>query len=221
MWFSTWLACGGPAPVPSVPPVSPVSPTPPIAPAAPPVPAATPVAPVPPSDPLPAGLAAEVVQQGACPFECCSYNEHWVLSAAVPLHDAFDGKVISTLPAGTKLTGLTGTVKVVPGVARVTRPHPLPRGDGTSVSAEVGKKVYVLDNLGEGYSNVWYEGATYETEVWFNTGDGCKDAGDGCWAETITAPRQRWWARVRGPTGQEGWIDMDNAAAIAGVDGCG
>lgn len=215
MWW--WLACGGPAVVPDrTEAPARVEPKP-----ASDVPKTDTPAAEAPAAPLPPGLPAEVVHEGACPFECCNYNDHWVPSADVPLRAAIDGDPIGTVPAKSTIQGITGTVKVKPGVARVTRAYTLQAEDGSRIQTQPGKLVYTLDNLGEGFANVWYEGKTYQGEAWFLV-EPCTDrTSDGCWAETVTAPKQRWWAKVKTATGQEGWIDMDNAAPIGGVDGCG
>lgn len=153
----------------------------------------------------------------ACPFEGCSYRE-WTARKPVAVYDTWKRKrqVLANLSPGDKVTGVTGVVITFrPAIIRMDRDLPaagLKRGD----------TIQLYTNQGEGFSAAWFNGHYYpEFDITFARwpdGEGCRGAT--CAGTFIEKGKQAWWAKVKLPSGQTGWVNMDDAE-FDGVDALG
>jgi hypothetical protein len=148
-----------------------------------------------------------LTDEGACPFECCTYRE-WSVKADTPLLEkpADGSKIVGKALKGTRIQGLTGTVIVTtPGQIEVLRPHTGAFGK----EYKAGDTVWVYTERGEGYFKVWHRGEMYDEEAGFMCHDmGCWDrcVEEGtCWGQRITFPKSLWWVKVRTKEGVVGW----------------
>jgi hypothetical protein len=142
-----------------------------------------------PSDPF--------ISRNVCPFECCVYRD-WVAQADVKVYDKPNGSVILTLHKDEHVTGLTGEVHAHPVrfvFPRRDREHKVPAGG----------VVYVLHDLGEGFSRVWYRGTLLDVEIPDYDGPPLD---------------YTWWAKIKTRSGRIGWVNM-NASEFGNVDQCG
>jgi hypothetical protein len=77
---------------------------------------------------------------------------------------------------------------------------------------------------GEGSFKVWYHGAMRDEDLGFSPyggteGDRCQVSDAGCWGALEEPLKMTWWAKLRAPTGVEGWsIVTEN---FSGTDACG
>ncbi|HEX2205219.1 MAG TPA: hypothetical protein VHG91_18060 [Longimicrobium sp.] len=160
------------------------------------------------------------VARGACPFECCRYNDAWAATEAVRAFAAErdTSRVAFTISAGERFTGVTGNVHLDRvGVVVVRRAVDAGRdAEGSPRSFAAGDTVHVLDYLGEDFFRLRHRGRVLEAQRFWG------EVGDTGWdGELVAAPVARWWAKVRDRAGREGWVDMDAAPFIEGVDACG
>ena len=136
----------------------------------------------------------------ACPFEGCTYRG-WTAR-----------KPVARLAAGDKVTGVAGVVITIrPGKIRMDRDLPedgLRRGD----------TVLVYTNLGEGHAKVWFKGRFYpEFDTTFARTGGPPCSESSCSGSYVDMGMKTWWAQVKLPSGQIGWVNMDEAE-FDGVD---
>lgn len=136
------------------------------------------------------------VDNGACPFECCTYRE-WTVEKPTTLVDRPNGKVaVTTLRKGDVIRGLTGTVISTPIAAKATRDIP-------ETPIKKGDTFYVLHYEGEGYWKVWFEGKI--TSVHQSVMD-------------VPHPKSDWWVKVKDSHGNVGWALSQ--ATFAHQDAC-
>ena len=116
--------------------------------------------------PSPSVLSFPYVVEPACPGEGCTYDE-WLTCGTVPVYASLGDPrdPVVTLEANERFEVLTGAVVVDrPGIVAVTRPsRPVPFLSGEDIF-QPGDTLYVLDYLGEGFYNTWFQGEFYETE---------------------------------------------------------
>lgn len=167
-------------------------------------------------------LTLPYVAEGACPFECCTYRE-WRATAEMTVRrePSDTAQAAFTLAAGEAFRGLDGRVVVTePGVVAVRR-RIEPEVPGQPAFTP-GDTLYPLDHLGEGWFRVWYRGRTVETSSFsWAPLDAPPATRDSAAAVVLRDPTSEWWARVRNGEGRTGWLRMDGAPFIEGVDACG
>ena len=96
------------------------------------------------------------------------------------------------LPAGTRVTALTGVVvTVVPGIVELPAPADVETKEGT-VPMKAGEVFYLLTYQGEGFGKVWIKGGV-RTDV------------DLSRFKPKRGPTAIWWVQVRNARGQIGW----------------
>ena len=119
---------------------------------------------------------------GACPFEGCTYRAWTATTQTAILSDRRDGApVIFTVKKGEKVTGLTGVViTIVPGEVKVLKPVVV---DGSPVRP--GETIYLLHYEGEGFYKVWYMGKIAIPEM------GDSDV------KFVRKPETVWWVKIR------------------------
>jgi len=123
------------------------------------------------------------VDDGACPFECCTYRQRTV-EKPTRLVDAPNGKkVVGTLSEGDVVQGLTGKVISTPIAAKADRDIP-------ETPIKAGDTFYVLHYEGEGYWKVWFQGkiASVHQSVM-----------------DVPHPKAEWWVKIKDSQGNTGW----------------
>ena len=163
------------------------------------------------------------VDEGACPFECCTYRE-WTAETKLTAYESHDpksrGRVVFTLAPGERVTALTGIVRTtVAGEVKVTART---RVDET-LTFEPGDRVFLLAPVGEGFMNGWYRGRVLEEfdATMFGRPEDCAKW-QKCTGTIERRPEIDWWVRVRNTKGQSGWVLMPrDKPAFNGPDACG
>lgn len=123
------------------------------------------------------------IDQGACPFECCTYRE-WVARTDVTLLDIPNGKsVVGHIKKGEKVLALTGEVHSVPLQVVAHKDYP-------DAGVKTGDTIYILHYIGEGYWKVWHDGKVVEVEDF--PGKSLK-------------PKTTWWVKLKTSSGGIGW----------------
>lgn len=141
------------------------------------------------------------IDQGACPFECCTYRE-WGTKEASKLYaePRTSSPIVGTTEKGTTVKAQTGEVHTKPGKLVVKRDV------GTFRKGDV---LWVYTYLGEGTFRIWYRGTFIKDYV---------DSDD--WGYFETVPDSVWWVKIRTPEGIEGWTNepgsFSNQDACAG-----
>jgi hypothetical protein len=154
---------------------------------------------------------------GACPFECCTYQE-WESEKAVTAYSqrSETSPAAFSVVKGEKILAVTGVVITTRyGVVKLrsagkygylktsTPPEP-------QLSLQAGEVIYTLHYEGEGSYLFWYKGKTYS--------DGIGDSGDDEHFDVVSKPDYVWWAKLKNAGGKIGWTkDID---AFAHVDRC-
>ena len=131
------------------------------------------------------------VDNGACPFECCTYRE-WSVDKATAVRSAMrDGASIAfRLKKGERVRGVTGVVITSqPGEVRVLKRTKIGR-----VTANPGDTLYLLTYIGEGFHKVWFKGKITEEETFDETK-----------FKAVRQPKSVWWVKVKNSRGQIGW----------------
>ncbi len=153
---------------------------------------------------------------GACPFECCTYRE-WETREDVSLltDPKVDASVISKIPKLTKVRAITGKVVTTrPGQFRVTV------GRQSYKNNDI---IYIYTYLGEGVYRTWYKGEMLDLDL------GCCSDGSipncytkndiDCWGKIIINPVSTWWAQIETVDRHVGWTkDTDK---FDNQDSCG
>lgn len=144
-------------------------------------------------------LAAEprppesMTEEGACPFECCTYRE-WTVLVDTPLREAPNdrARILGKARKGATVQGLTGIVIVTkPGQMEVLRDY---SSAESGHSYQRGDIVWIYTERGEGFFEVWHDGETYDEEAAFMYQDrggraSCVDAGT-CWEREWRSPNR-------------------------------
>lgn len=158
---------------------------------------------------------AQLVDDGACPGECCGYGE-WTTVRAVKVlaRPAVGAATIATLAAHIPVNALTGRVVTTAGEFVVKRRHgPYSPGD----------VLFVYTYLGEGFFKIWHRGRLYEEELGFSPhggsrGSRCTEPLE-CWGELRRKHHSTWWVKLALPGGKSGWTRDIQSFAIKGVCG--
>ena len=145
------------------------------------------------------------IDKGACPFECCTYRR-WDVIKPTDMRSAMSDKssIIFHLKAGEKVLGITGVVITTQsGIVRVMKNTTLQK-----TSVKRGDELFLLTNLGEGFSKIWFKGRIFEGDPY---------------DESIYRPvRERksiWWVKVKNRKGRIGWSRQPEN--FGNVDQCG
>lgn len=173
-----------------------------------------------------ADLTFPLVQEGACPGECCVYGA-WMALGEVPVHAERRGDrdTLFTLREQELFVAVTGEVHVLePAVVVLREPLTMlamrPGGTGLdSLRFAPGDTVYALDYVGEGFFNLWVDRSIWEVEAFWGTLEDPRGLDMPAWAETD--PVTEWWVRIRTNDGREGWLEMMRGVPIRGYDACG
>jgi len=137
--------------------------------------------------------------EGACPFEGCTYRA-WTTNMPVRVltERRQDAPVAFELPKGARVTALTGVVvTVVPGIVELTDAVQVQTGQGVIPMRE-GQVFYLLTYQGEGRSKAWINGGIH-TDV------------DVTRLKPKRSATAVWWVKVRNARGQVGWTHHPEA----------
>ena len=158
-------------------------------------------------------------EDGACPFQCCTYRA-WTVDWDTDLRsDRQDAAPVAFHVAlGDTVQALTGVVTTTK-VGRASASRQVTIG-GNSLVVPAGETIYLLRNTSGGDWNIWVNGVfdrQYIPSQGYCNGD--RKSSDEC-AITITEqPQTVWWARVRNSRGQEGWTrEIEH---FGNIDACG
>jgi hypothetical protein len=159
---------------------------------------------------------AVYVEQGACPFECCTYREWWA-STPTPVYASPSSSAaqIRMLKKGEHVKGVTGFVRTQAGEFVVTRNHGRYRAGDT---------IWVYSYRGEGFFLVWFKGKMYGEDLGFSpyggsSGTRCQSDAANCWGHLKAEHSSEWWIKLRLRDGRIGWTNRGND--YANKDACG
>lgn len=148
-------------------------------------------------------LVLPFIVKNSCPFEGCTFGEWEVLkNTKVFRNPKSDSPVTGELVVGTKADIVTGLSYVTPGEAIVTG-KPYSHED----LIDPKKKIYILDYIGEGYSQIFQNGNFINTKI-AREKNQCKETSNWryCWVKVLRPPIIKWWVQVKGM----GWVLMEN-----------
>jgi hypothetical protein len=141
--------------------------------------------------------------EGACPFECCTYREWTINTETVFYNDRnTSSEVVFKSFKNEIVTGLPGVViTLVPGESAVKKAITL--GQDDRVDAKPKDVLYLLHYEGEGFFKFWFRGKVYSDEFPF-----ANEKNEHL--ETLSEPQTVWWVKVRNGSGQTGWSKETN-----------
>jgi hypothetical protein len=155
------------------------------------------------------------VDEGACPFECCTYRK-WIVEEETRLFERKDAasRVVATIKPFGVVNARTGVVLTRPGTLKIVWDHgPFKKGE----------TVHVLTNRGEGFYKVWHRGEIVDADVgvlvYRQEQKQCQQPSAECWGELETKPESIWWVHIETSTGKAGWTDQPKNFSHA--DACG
>lgn len=155
------------------------------------------------------------VDEGACPFECCTYGI-WRVDKPTELYSEpnHESRAIRHLAAGSLIDADGGKVITQARRFAVKRDH---------AEYRRGDVLWVYTYLGEGFFRVWHAGQMEEEQLEFSpeggtAGDRCQDSERLCWGELDRPLRTTWWIRIRDHDGRDGWTDAPEN--FSGNDAC-
>jgi hypothetical protein len=178
------------------------------------------------------------VDDGACPFECCTYRDwvaqgqfravkHWRPDGAGRRAPAF------MIVKGERVTAMTGVVMTTQaGEVRVTRDSVIDVYSKRFPSARqqiklaAGDRLFLLTSQGEGYMSGWHKGTLLESfdAAAIGPADACATRKDGCIGTLEKAPESEWWVKIRNRSGAIGWVLIPKGFAKPSfdrMDACG
>jgi hypothetical protein len=172
-----------------------------------------------------AGVSPFYEDEGACPFECCTYRE-WTATELTVVHENRDSTsgVVFSLQPDEKVIGITGVVVTVePGVAVVTRPLTVTCG-AESLTARPGETFDLLHYEGEGFFKFKFRGRLCSGDVPWPTGTEKEHGSFGDRGpvlnhiRTESLPKTVWWVNLKNRAGKTGWSNEPDH--FAHVDAC-
>lgn len=125
------------------------------------------------------------VSEGACPFEGCIYRD-WIANRTVELMNRPGGRPVAKIHQGESVSAITGRIYTHPLAFRVEQ------SPSKKPLVKAGSTIYLLHPIGEGFWLVWHQSKVFPMDPQY--------AGLG--------PKYEWWARVKTPSGQTGWVLM-------------
>jgi hypothetical protein len=158
-------------------------------------------------------------EDGACPFQCCTYRE-WTVEgdtdlrsdrhdeAPVAFHAALQDRVLA-------LTGVVTTTKA--GRASASRQVTI---GAKQLVVPAGETIYLLRNVSGGDWSIWFNGVIDRQYIASKAYcSGGQQSSDECAITVTEQPETVWWAKVRNSRGQEGWTrQIEN---FGNIDACG
>jgi hypothetical protein len=146
-----------------------------------------------------------VIDYNACPFEGCTFRK-WKVTKESTLYSSWrEGRTeIARVKPGDDVLGLTG-------VHITRRPDQiLVKASIPSLDLKPGDVILRYMYVGEGFANIWYNGAWHkESDCSFVTeksGDGCSRD---CSAVVTEDGVKEWWVKIKTADGKVGWVLVD------------
>lgn len=165
------------------------------------------------ADSRPFQLNESFVVEGACPFECCSYNPEWRAEEEIAVYSAprDTSTMFAKLAPETIFSATGGNVHVDPIGIYVVEERIKDRWD--PIELLPGDTIFVFDYMSEGYWNYWHDGRFLYGQAFWDESDF-----DYVWppnkdikARAIRQVGHEWWVSVVTPAGEAGWIRMADA----------
>jgi hypothetical protein len=161
------------------------------------------------------------VEQGVCPFECCTYRG-WTATDSIIVYRV-EGSTDTSfllLPADS-FTAVTGNVHLIHvGVVLIRQAMETEAEDSfPQAHLSVGDSAFVLSYRGEGWYDVWIAGKVRHLPAFWDDRREDPRPTDRP-GRLIREPEDIWWVQIRAPDGRTGWIRMDHAE-VSGSDACG
>lgn len=156
------------------------------------------------------------LDQGACPFECCTYRSWTAERSTTVLSERRRGaRKAFDLEPGEKVAALTGLVETT--AAGVVRVHEaVTVGDtGHRVELRPGDEVFMLHYQGEGFGLFWFRGKTFTDQFW---GSELGFVNGRRIFEILALPEVTWWVQIRNAKGETGW--SEHPEDYDGADQC-
>lgn len=154
------------------------------------------------------------IDQGACPFECCTYRLWRAKKVVVAYAEPKKGASVAfTIKNGQQVTAETGfVVTSKAGITKVLKPIKLGYDKDSKSSApkplldlKPGELLYTLHYLGEGFDLFWYKGRVYSDQISSDKVDPDPPAPE-LNLQALSLPEADWWVKVRTKEGRIGWI---------------
>jgi len=144
---------------------------------------------------------------GACPFECCTYRRWSVDTDTVIYKDQSEKSGVAfRVRKGEHVVGLTGVVITLkPGKAAVRKATTIGEGK-RKTRVKPGDVLYLMHYLGEGFYKTWFRGVIYDLEM-------------STTIQVLTEPDTVWWVKVRNNRNQVGWSKQNDN--FGDMDSCG
>ena len=167
------------------------------------------------------GPPANYRDNGACPFECCTYRRWTVDKDTVIYKDQSEKSGVAfRVKKGEHVVGVTGVVITLkPGKAIVRKAMTI--GQDRKIRVKPGDVLYLLHYMGEGYYKIWFKGRIYENEMPTAPDEVGKPPARGKQEsiEVQSEPDAVWWVKVKNRRNQIGWSKQtDN---FGNMDACG
>jgi hypothetical protein len=154
------------------------------------------------------------IDQGACPFECCTYRLWKAKEVVVAYVEPKEGAPVAfTIKKRQQVTAETGfVVTSKAGITKVLKPiklgyekdskDPTPK---PLLDLKPGELLYTLHYLGEGFDLFWYKGKVYSDQISSDKPDPSPPAPERN-LQVLSRPVDAWWVKVRTKEGRVGWI---------------
>ncbi|HZE72350.1 MAG TPA: hypothetical protein VE135_22800 [Pyrinomonadaceae bacterium] len=156
------------------------------------------------------------VEQGGCPFECCTYREWWAAESTPVLASPSAGAAqVRMLKKGEHVKAITGFVRTRAAEFIVTR---------NKGRYHAGDTIWVYSYHGEGFFLVWFKGRMSEEDLGFSpyggsSGTRCQDDSKNCWGHLKAEHSSEWWIKLRLRDGRIGWTNRGHD--YKNSDACG
>lgn len=173
------------------------------------------------------------VDEGACPFEGCTYRG-WTVDVATVLFDRPHGtRQVGIAVKGGAVRGETGIVYTRPipvTVVAATRLEAYNYTDGKTYVRDLqpGERLHLVTYEGEGFNIAWLDGRRLSISIVqmhdrsVDRFKSCNIPSEKCWWTIPEDRREReteWWARIRLPDGTVGWTtEVDNFFGVSAFD---
>ena len=159
---------------------------------------------------------------GACPFECCTYRRWSVDADTVVYKDQSENSGVAfRVKKGEHVVGITGVVITLkPGKAIVRKTTTIGQ-DRRKIRVKPGDVLYLLHYMGEGFYKIWFNRRIYENEMPTAPDEVGKPA-TGRRGESIevqSEPDTVWWVKVKNGRNQVGWSKQTRN--FGNMDACG
>lgn len=143
-----------------------------------------------------------VIDYNACPFEGCTFGKWKVTKNSTVYSSWQDGRTeLARLNPGDEVTGLTG-VHITRRPDRILVKEAIP-----NLGLKPGDTVLRYMYLGEGFADIWFNGAWHKGEdstfITEKDGDGCLR---NCSAIVTQEGAKDWWVKIKTADGKVGWV---------------